>query len=369
MSNLSQRTFLMRNVNDDVPVLFRTRWAMSYLRGPLTLNEIRRLTVAAPAPAAAAATAATAVDAVRPTATPGGKTSRPVVQAGVVERFLKPPPATRPPKYQPRLGARVRARFVDAKAGMDAWESWYYLAPVGLEGPDWALAETISGSGPEFADGPVDGAQFAEAPASLLSPRNHRSWSAALEDHVYRNASLSVMHCPALKLTSAPGGTESEFRSRIGLALREKRDDAVDRLRKKYESKLATLEDRGRRADQKIEREKAQASSETVSSALSVGGSLLGALFGGRRSSALGKMSTAARSASRVSKERADVTRAEADARAIRDEIEAMNAELAAEVEALESELDPNTVRVETVAVRPRKADIAVEDIALVWQP
>ena len=367
MSNLSQRTFLMRNVNDDAPVLFRTRWAMSYLRGPLTLNEIRRLTVAAPAPAAA--TAATAENVTRPTATPGGKTSRPVVQAGVVERFLKPPPAAQPPNYQPRLGARVRARFVDAKAGMDAWESWYCLAPVGPEGPDWALAETIPGSGPEFADGPVDGAQFAEAPASLLSPRNHRSWTAALEDHVYRNASLSVMHCPALKLTSAPGGTESEFRSRIGLALREKRDDAVDKLRKKYESKLATLEDRGRRADQKIEREKAQASSETVSSALSVGGSLLGALFGGRRSSALGKMSTAARSASRVSRERADVTRAEADARAVRDQIEAMNAELAAEVEALESELDPNTIRVETVAVRPRKADIAVEDIALVWQP
>jgi hypothetical protein len=177
------------------------------------------------------------------------------------------------------------------------------------------------------------------------------------------------MSCPALKLVSAPGGTESEFRARIALALREKRDDAVDRLRKKYESKTATLEDRGRRADQKIEREKAQASSETMSSALSVGGSLLGALFGGRRSSALGKMSSAARSAGRVGKERADVTRAEADAQSIRDQIEALNAELAGEIEALESELDPNTIRVETVPVRPRKADVAVEDMALVWRP
>jgi hypothetical protein len=46
MANLSQRTFLMRNVHDDAPVLMRTRWALSYLRGPLTPNEIKRVTPA-----------------------------------------------------------------------------------------------------------------------------------------------------------------------------------------------------------------------------------------------------------------------------------------------------------------------------------
>jgi hypothetical protein len=70
-----------------------------------------------------------------------------------------------------------------------------------------------------------------------------------------------------------------------------------------------------------------------------------------------------------MSKERADVAHAEADAKAIRDQIEALNTDLASEIEALESELDPNTIRVETVSVRARKADIAVEDMALVWRP
>ena len=375
MSNLTQRTFLMRNVNDEAPVLFRTRWAMSYLRGPLTLNEIKRLTPASVGGAGVTAAAKGAVPGAEAAAAaaPSARaaSARPVLQAGVVERFLHAPGGRKAGAvtYQPHIGAKVRARFVDAKAGMDAWESWYYLAPIGADGPDWAAAEVLPDPGPEFDEGPADDVQFTEPPASALSSRSHKSWSAALEDHVYRNASLNVMSCPALKMVGAPGGTEGEFRARIALALREKRDDAVDTLRKKYESKIAALEDRARRADQKVDREKAQASSETMSSALSVGGSLLGALFGGRRSSALSKVSTAARRAGRVSKERADVTHAEADAQAFRDQIESLERDLQAEIEALESEHDPHAVRVETVPVRPRKGDITVTDLALVWRP
>jgi flagellar motility protein MotE (MotC chaperone) len=164
--------------------------------------------------------------------------------------------------------------------------------------------------------------------------------------------------------------SEGEFRSRVALALREKRDAAVESLRRKYGTRLATLEDRERRALQKVEKEKAQVSEKTLSTALSVGGSLLGALFGGgRRGSAIGKASSAARGVSRVSKERADVAHAEADASAVREQIAALEAELAAEVARLESEFDPATVAIETVTVKPRKADLAVEDMALAWVP
>jgi len=100
-----------------------------------------------------------------------------------------------------------------------------------------------------------------------------------------------------------------------------------------------------------------------------VGGSLLGALFGDRRSNALRQASSAARGIGRVTKERSDVANAEADAAALRGQQESLNAELEAEIEDLERSLDPATIRIETAPVKPKKSDIAVEDLALVWVP
>jgi hypothetical protein len=286
----------------------------------------------------------------------------------VTERFVA---TSKPsPQYTARVGARVRARFVDTKAGVDVWQTSYFLAPVGDDGPQWERAEVSGEPGPNFVADPAPGATYDDPPAAVLSTRDHKRWVNALEDHVYRNVALDLPTCPSLKMTAAPGMTEGEFRARVALAVREKRDAAVEALRKKYASRLSSLEDRERRASQKLEREKAQASNQTVSSALAVGGSLLGALFGGgRRGSSISKASTAARSVSRASKERADVAHAETDAQAVREQIEALNAELEAEVSQLESEFDPAAIPVEMRPVKPRKADIAVDDVALVWVP
>jgi hypothetical protein len=95
---------------------------------------------------------------------------------------------------------------------------------------------------------------------------------------------------------------------------------------------------------------------------------LLGALFGsGRSGSALRRAGSAARSAGRIGKERADVAHAEQNLAAEQAEVEQLRTELDAEVGKLVAAHDPNSLRIETVAIRPRKADIAVEDLALVW--
>jgi hypothetical protein len=151
--------------------------------------------------------------------------------------------------------------------------------------------------------------------------------------------------------------------------MREKRDASVDALRRKYASKLGALDDRARKAEQKVSREKEQASQQTLSSALNVGGSLLGALFGGRRGAAFGKASSAARSMGRIGKERTDVAHAEADLTALQQQHAALEAELAAEIADLEARFDATSIPVEVAEIKARKSDTAVTDLALVWQP
>jgi hypothetical protein len=371
MSSLPQRTFLMRNVHDDAPVLLRTRWALSYLRGPLTLAEIARLEAARPAPAAAAPAAPpprpAEVAASAGAPAPGRSPTRPVLPAGLPERFLAA--AGTHVEYEPRLGARTRLHFVDSRSSVDVWTDAYVLAPLGERGADWEHAETCQREAMQFVDAPAPGAGFGAVPAGAVNAKALPLASKALVDHLYRTRELTLLRCPALKATSTPDATEGEFRAQLAQTLREKRDQAVDALRAKYASRLATLEDRQRRAEQKLARERDQASNETMSSALSVGGSLLGALFGGRRSSAFGKAASAARSVGRIGKERSDVTHAEADVTALREQYASLEADLEREVAELEDGFDPAAIALETVAVKPRKSDIEVSELALVWQP
>ena len=375
MSTVPQRTFLMRNVHDDAPVLLRTRWALSYLRGPLTTAEISRLEHTVERPATVATSpdpTAPAAEPARPSVASGARAraavARPVLRAGVQEKFL----AARDPGagYVPRVGARVRTHFVDARSGLDTWSEAYHLAPLEQRGPLWDEAEVCDPSAVAFDDEPVPGASFADVPGPALTAKMQQQFAKSLADHIYRTSTVTVLRCPALEANAAPGATEGEFRAQLSHALREKRDAAVDALRRKYAARLDALADRQRRAEQKVQKQKDQASSATMSSALSVGGSLLGALFGrGRRSGALGKAASAARSVGRIGQERSDVAHAEADVAALRDQYAALESELAKEVAKLETVHDPAAIPVEAVVVKARKSDIEVADLALVWRP
>src|SRR5262249_12242639 len=66
LAGLGSRVFLLHNVHEDRPEVFESRWAMSYLRGPLTREEIRRLM--APRKAAAAVPAGAPAPVTSPTA-------------------------------------------------------------------------------------------------------------------------------------------------------------------------------------------------------------------------------------------------------------------------------------------------------------
>jgi len=365
ISELSPRTFLMRNVHDDEPVLFKSRWALSFLRGPMTGPEISRLMAARKSAGRAAAASASTQDAGE------SAISRPNLPADVAEYFLPAQPGAGAVTYKPHLSGLAKLHYVDAKLGIDQWRTLTCLAPLQDDEPLWEQSTEHEDLKSRFSRTPADGARYSALPAAALRAPSYAKWSKLLAAHLYQHARLNLFVCDALNMSSGGEESEGDFRARLALQAREQRDAAIDELKRKYATRFATFQERERRALERVEREKAQLSQQKVSTALSVGSSILGALLGRRKISAtmVGKVATAARSAGRIGQEGDDVERANESLESLQQRQQELQQQFDADCAQLERTFDSMTTPLRRVQVGPRKSDIAIGEVALVWMP
>jgi hypothetical protein len=372
VGSLTQRVFLMRNVHDDAPVLLKSRWALSYLRGPLTPAEISRLMAprkqntashgvlplgTTPQAAAAASAPVTA--------------TRPPLPAEIEEAFMPVQGATDRIIYQPRVVGIAKLHFVDKSAGVDEWQQIGLAAAISDDGKEVLWEEGEPCASTAFTRDPVSGATFADLPGSAQRAASYSQWGRTLAASLYQSQKLQLWSCDPLKLTSKAGESEGEFRSRLALSLREKRDDEVAKLRAKFAPRLATLQGQKQRALERAERERGQLSQQKFQTAISVGATILGALMGRKAVSAgnIGRATTAARSASRIGRESQDVDRAEESATQIDQRIANLNKECEDAIAALEDAANAGQLELRPVSVAPRKTDIAIGRVLLLWTP
>ncbi|MEO8307589.1 MAG: ATP-binding protein [Pseudomonadota bacterium] len=373
LGSLTQRVFLMRNVHDETPVLLKSRWALSYLRGPLTPAEIGRLM--APRKAAATSTRNGAANAAPPeaaaAATVVATASRPALPAEIEEAFVPVRGSREHITYQPRAFAVAKLHFVDKSLDLDEWQQLGLVAPLSDDGDEALWDESEPGDVPSLARDAVANSAYADLPAGALRAASYTRWGKDLSAYLYEHQRLTLNQCDELKLRSKPNESEGDFRSRIALTLREKRDARTEELRSQYGTRLAALQARLQKAAERTERERGQLTQQKFQAAISVGATVLGALLGRKAISStnIGRATTAVRSASRIGRESGDVQRAEDSAAQLNEQIDALNKECESAVAELETTLDPKTVALRTVSAVPRKADIAVGKVLLLWTP
>jgi hypothetical protein len=385
LAGLGKRVFLMNNVHEDEPVVFQTRWTLSYLAGPITQSQIRALmdpvkaghpaaaspgaaTEAAPAPSEVALSPSTAP----PPSTPAvPDVSRPVLPPEIPQYFL-PVRGGGEVTYQPMLFGAAEVRFVDAKRGVDTSTSLNLLTPIG-DRPvpvDWneSVASELGAS--ELESAPEPGAGFADLPPAAGKKTSYSGWERDLAKWIYGSQSVELLTSPTLKEFSMPGESEADFRVRLQQAGRETRDAGAEELRRKYAAKTAALEERLRKAMAATEREADQAKQAKMQTAISIGGTVLGA-FLGRKSGlgSLGRATTAARGVGRAVQQSGDVKRAEETVGALKRQLADLEAQFQADADALAAAGDPMTESLEKVTVKPKKTDISVSLAALVWAP
>jgi hypothetical protein len=282
--------------------------------------------------------------------------------------------------YHPMLFGTAHVYFQDAKAGVDQQDDVALLAPLrdGVVAAmvQWAEAQDVAFAEADLEREPasdVDGVAttFAPLPPAAGKAKSYDTWKKQLADTLYRGRSLELLRSPSLKQLGRPGESERDFRVRLQQSSRERKDEAVAALRAKYAPRVVALNEKLRRAQQAIERERGQASASKVNTAISIGGTILGALFGRKTMSVgtVGRATTAARGATRTYKESQDVDRAAETADAIRQQIAELQAKFDAEAHDLAIDNDVSTETLETVTVKPKKTNIAVRTVVLAWTP
>ncbi|MDY0018910.1 MAG: type IV secretion system DNA-binding domain-containing protein [Anaerolineae bacterium] len=395
VSGLGSRVFLLHNVHEEAPVIFQTRWAMSYLRGPLTRTQVRELMgkakpdqTAAAAPAAATtAQAASPVAAVSTAASATVATVPPALPAGIQQVYLplKVGAASADLEVEKRAGGQVavqsrkvfyapallgmgQVHFTKQTKGLSVDESTPFALlaqpPSGVGGVRWDEAQSLKLTPRDLIDRPEPEACFDVLPERMNEVREFTALQKDLEDHLYRTSSLTLFYSPAAKVYSEPGEDIRAFKMRLTQEARELRDAEVDKLEDRYSAKLKTLEERLRKAKATLAKKEADARTRKQDALLSAGETII-SLFAGRRRS----ISSAATKVSRASTANIDVEAAEEQIEAVQQEMQTLQETLKQETDAIVAQWDAALEKIEEVAITPKRTDVELALFVLAWMP
>jgi hypothetical protein len=361
LSGLGKRQFLLHNVHENEPVIFGTRWTLSYLRGPLGRDEIKRLS---------------SVPKVSTQSTKGtsgtlgtlGNSSAPVLDPSIPQLFVPGAAA-----YVPMVLGVARISYSDSKLGLDETKTVAVVTPItdSAVAVDWDKAELADFTVEYLLKVAPTGATFANVPAVAAKPKSYATWEKDFAQWIAQSQSIELFKSSRAKMTSTLDESERDFRIRLQDDARQARDAAVARVRDKYASKMTMLQDRIRRAEQTVQVQSQQATSAKVGAAVSLGASILGAVLGRKAISTanIGRATTAARGMSRIGKEAEDVTRASENVTALKSQLAEIESEMQADIQQVGADWDLSKEPFERVLVKPKRGGVSVQLVGLVWVP
>ena len=299
ISALGSRVFLMHDVHRGNPILMQSRQALSFLRGPMTREQVADLMApfksvpavgqeaipvtalvpkcqgcqaelvpgmkfcpqcGEPAPKVAATIppdrgmrAEPRDVGVAPPAPSAAVSRAPVLASEISQSHalvtIARPAAARGLLYQLRLYGVAEVVFVDKKKGKEYRRTYRLLTlPVrDTETVRWATAECASDLPPLLGQAlktilqQEPSAQWADVPESLDKARRVKSLEKTLADYLYSNARLVLLENAKLGLTSEPGEDVVTFRERCRQAVRQEAEKTLAAEKLKYEPKFLAL--------------------------------------------------------------------------------------------------------------------------------
>ena len=293
ISALGSRVFLLHDVHRGKPILFQSRQALSFLRGPMTREQVSQLmeplklqiekpTAPSGLPVATLVPKCGRCQAEMAPGTkfcphcgepaPNAGTGNPhdsalkaelrssasqvpepaaaVAQAPVlpseISQYYLPVTVARPTNargliYQPKLYGAAEVVFVDKKKGKDYRQNYRLMIqpPAEMEAVRWATGER-AGDLPSSGSAEPE-ATWGAVPESLDKARKLKKLQDAFADYLYTSARLVLLENAKLNLSGAVGEDVVAFRRRSLQAAQMELDQALAAEKRKYEQKFLAL--------------------------------------------------------------------------------------------------------------------------------
>lgn len=368
ITSLGKRIFLMHNVHEDKPEIFESRWAMSYLCGPLTKAQIKELMVEQQTQPAAAPKAR-----VSQRLTDAAANELPGLPADIPQYYM---PVTKREKtlkilYRPYVWGSAKIQFIDNRNKIDTTQQSRLIAPVEDSAipVDWANSIATDVDDGQLSRNSAGNATFDKVPAVAAQIKSYSSWKNDYKNYLESTFKITLYKSPRLNTLSLPGEEEGDFRIRLTQAAREQRDEWTEKLKAKYASHIAALQEKIRTAEERVAREKFQANQQKLNTAISIGTTLLGAFLGRKAisTSTVTRASSAVRTATRAGKESADVTRAQENLETLQSQLDELQQEFETELDSFGDKFNAQSEPLETIALRP--SYLAIQLVSFVWVP
>ncbi|HSB86595.1 MAG TPA: DUF87 domain-containing protein [Ilumatobacteraceae bacterium] len=381
IAGLGKREFVLRRAGKDRPEVFTTRWVMSYLRGPLTRDQIavlmssQRSTSSESPPSAAGA----------PADAPSSETTSvaPEVAAGVAVRWVDVASPwlagigadARGPRLEAGIAARVALRFDDDKADLVHDEEYEAILFPLEDSIDPSRAVAVDYDDRDLRTDAPDGREYVLPTVGIGDQTFWSRLERDLVDWLVRSRTVDLQANRELKLFGRPGESATDFATRCLSTADERADKETAALRDKYVDKVTRVRAQIQAAEDRAEVVQSEREGRRNEEVLSTAGSILGGLLGGRRSrggllgSILGKAGAAAGRRSRTSTADKRVEAAQGKIDLLNEQLEQLEAELAEDVTAIDAKWMAAAKNVTTVPISLERTDVKVTQLALVWVP
>ena len=367
ISNLEKRNFILKNINEDGIKIFETRWALSYLKGPISKDGIKKLMSEKkkqniPTQKVENENQTTQINIEK-------GIPKPIITSNLTEKYLY---SSQNSAYylQPYLICSCDVHYIDAPKNIDFEEkiSYKIYLDENMKNIDFEEKEELGNNSFEEKEKP--NSFYYELPSFVQKEKDLKIIEKDFTDYIYRNSKLTLYKNEFLKITSKQTESLNDFKIRLQDRLNEKIDLEVEKLKVKFVKENDSIEIKLSKLYEKLQKEELQATSTTTDTIISIGTSLLGAFFGNSviNKTNIGKVATSAKGASKILKERNDVKQVENEILELQQQKEALKTLLENEIEKINLANQSSNFPIEEIFIKPKRSDIYNTKLALLWQ-